>query len=106
MEANQQAINPSGLHPELVHDTEQANIGGLADVGIFLVERELSPDTSIDLVGDGADPVAAPAPAGAADASGDTARLLQKRVLDLNREAASLLEQHSSGTSKRMIEFI
>ncbi|KAE8334777.1 hypothetical protein BDV24DRAFT_169866 [Aspergillus arachidicola] len=104
MEANQQAINPSGLHPELVHDTEQANIGGLADVGIvranhsvalsekfyFSSERELSPDTSIDLVGDGA----------------DTARPLQKRVLDLNREAASLLEQHSSGTSKRMIEFI
>ncbi|KNG84830.1 hypothetical protein ANOM_009837 [Aspergillus nomiae NRRL 13137] len=41
-----------------------------------------------------------PAPAGAADASGDTARPLQKRVLDLNREAASLLEQHSPGTSK------
>ncbi|KAE8330453.1 hypothetical protein BDV39DRAFT_202252, partial [Aspergillus sergii] len=47
-----------------------------------------------------------PAPAGAADAAGDTARPLQKRVLDLNREAASLLEQHGSGTSKRMIEFI
>lgn len=46
------------------------------------------------------------APAGAAGASGDTARPFQKRVLDLNREAASLLEQHSSGTSKRMIEFI
>ncbi|KAK6811840.1 hypothetical protein RU639_012486 [Aspergillus parasiticus] len=47
-----------------------------------------------------------PAPAGAADAAGDTARPLQRRVLDLNREAASLLEQHSSGLSKRMMTFI
>ncbi|KAB8212702.1 hypothetical protein BDV33DRAFT_210993 [Aspergillus novoparasiticus] len=65
----------------------------------FSQARGLSPDISVDLVGDGADP-------GAADAASDTARPLQKRVLDLNREAASLLEQHSLGTSKRMIKFI
>ncbi|GMF77635.1 unnamed protein product [Aspergillus oryzae] len=42
MEANQQAINPSGLHPELVHDTEQANIGGLADVGIVRANHSVA----------------------------------------------------------------
>lgn len=42
MEANQQGINPSGLHPELVHDTEQANIGGLADVGIVRANHSVA----------------------------------------------------------------
>ena len=50
-----------------------------------------------------------PAPAGAADTADNTARPLQKRVLDHNREAANLLEYlkaHGSDTPKRIIEFI
>ncbi|GMG55443.1 unnamed protein product [Aspergillus oryzae var. brunneus] len=49
-----------------------------------------------------------PAPAGATDATG-VARPLQKRVLDHNCEAASLLDYlktHGSGTPKRVVEFI
>lgn len=42
IEANQQAINPSSLHPELVHDTEQANIGGLANVGIVRANHSMA----------------------------------------------------------------
>ncbi|PIG87294.1 hypothetical protein AARAC_011662 [Aspergillus arachidicola] len=50
-----------------------------------------------------------PAPAGAAGATDNAARPLQKRVLDHNREAASLLEYlqtHGSGTPRRVVEFI
>ncbi|KAE8377781.1 hypothetical protein BDV26DRAFT_262931 [Aspergillus bertholletiae] len=50
-----------------------------------------------------------PAPVGAADATGNTARPLQKRVLDLNREATRMLEYltaHCSSAPKRFVEFV